>query len=270
MKGTTLKVSRILTVATCAALLAVGLPAAANAATSVHEGDFTVPKGTTYVGDLRVHGDVVVGAGARVSGNLIVTGDVTLRGGSLVTQSVRVTDGTISIVRATVVVDVRQTGAGGVAIYEGSEVRGDVSEQGAGNLSVNGHVGGAIAEADAGALTVRGAVDESVKEQGSGNVLVLGTVRGRVAEYDGGNLYVDKYVKGRTTDPTGTTGDVIEHDLGALVVHGRVNGTARELGGGSIGVGRTAVITGNVVESEDGDVVVSTGATIGGEIRMTP
>ncbi len=262
-----MRTSRILAVATCAALLAVGLPAAANAATSVHEGDFTVREGTTYVGDLRVNGDVVVAAGATVSGNLIVTGDVTLRGGSVVTQTVVVTDGTITVARATVIKNVRQTGAGGLAIYQGSDVRGDVSEQGDGNLSVNGDVGGAIAEAGDGALNVRGTVDESAKEQGSGNVLVLGTVRGRVAEYDGGYVVVETDAKAGVT---GTTGDVLEHDLGALIVRGHVNGTARELGGGSITVGRTAVITGNVVESEDGDVLVVTGARIAGKVVTTP
>ena len=267
MKGIPVKMSRFLAAATCAALLAAGVPTAAHAAASVHEGDFTVPNGTTYVGDLRVRGDVIVGAGATVSGNLIVTGDVRLNGGSVVTRDVRVADGTISIARATVLGDVRQTGAGGVAIYQGSDIRGAVSEQGDGNLSVSGDVRGQIAEAGAGALNVRGTVGGNAKEEGSGNVLILGTVHGRVAEYDGGYVVVEI---DRTTGATGTTGDVLEHDLGALVVRGRVNGTARELDGGSVTIGRTAVVTGNVVESGDGDVLVQSGAQIGGTVLETP
>jgi len=138
-------------------------------------------------------------------------------------------DGKIDIVDGTLIVGavrvdqkIDQYGAGGVVVLQGATVRGNITEQGSGDIVVDGTAGGNLDESGAGDVIVgaTGVVNGNLKEANDGSVLIHGRVKGNVSESGAGDVVVE------------TTGIVqanaTEGGPGILVKRGTVTGQARQ------------------------------------------
>lgn len=251
-----MKRHRIFAIGLVTAALGLGIVPAAHAADVVVTGDRVVGSGTTIRGDLEVRqGDATVAEGA------VITGDLIVRDGN-------------ARVFGTVRGNVRQSGPGGVSVGEAGRVHGGVIEVSGGSVSVSGKVLGPVGviERDAGDVTVRGQV-EKVDERGDGTVRVrdgiYSEVRGSIMEFDAGDVIV--FLKSRDGDVVerGSVGYIIEKGTGGIIVLGEVRGNVREVGEGDLSLRETALVAGNAVESEAGDVLVYDGSQVEGTILET-